>query len=275
MSTTNPLWRTTEWEDILARHKIIDPPAPVVTEEQLTRVAVEVAESYDPLAHKTIEQLNKLEDDVEEDELEKYRQKRLAEMKSQALSHKFGSLYHIHKDEFVKEITEASHTDTVVCHLYQECLHECIQINNCLNEIANKYKKIKITKGISTDLIPNYPNSNLPTLLIYKNGICTKQIIGPLPYRDYNKSITVSTCLWVLCTLCNVFTNEEIDLYEDPRIDTHTHTHNKSGTYSYNRGALFGNKINKNDNSSNEEDNNNNDDIDDRGYSSNRLGGGR
>jgi hypothetical protein len=48
----------------------------------------------------------------------------------------------------------------------------------CLEDLASKYPGTKFVKIISTDCIPNYPDSNLPTLLVYLNGAVKKNITG-------------------------------------------------------------------------------------------------
>lgn len=48
----------------------------------------------------------------------------------------------------------------------------------CLEELARKYPATKFVKIISTDCIPNYPDRNLPTLLVYKNGAVKANYVG-------------------------------------------------------------------------------------------------
>ncbi|KAE9457530.1 hypothetical protein C3L33_10568, partial [Rhododendron williamsianum] len=47
---------------------------------------------------------------------------------------------------------------------------ECGLLLQCLEDLATKYPGTKFVKIISTDCIPNYPDRNLPTLLVYNNG---------------------------------------------------------------------------------------------------------
>lgn len=49
---------------------------------------------------------------------------------------------------------------------------------DCLEDLASKYPGTKFVKIVSTDCIPNYPDSNLPTLLVYFNGAVKKNITG-------------------------------------------------------------------------------------------------
>lgn len=48
----------------------------------------------------------------------------------------------------------------------------------CLEELARRYPATKFVKIISTDCIPNYPDCNLPTLLVYNNGAVKANYVG-------------------------------------------------------------------------------------------------
>lgn len=45
---------------------------------------------------------------------------------------------------------------------------------NCalLQELAQKYPQSKFVRIISTEAIPQYPDSNLPTVIVYKDKAC-------------------------------------------------------------------------------------------------------
>lgn len=48
-----------------------------------------------------------------------------------------------------------------------------------LNNLARKFPATKFVKSISTTCIPNYPDSNLPTIFIYYEGDLKQQFAGP------------------------------------------------------------------------------------------------
>lgn len=54
----------------------------------------------------------------------------------------------------------------------------CQILLQCLEELATKYPATKFVKIISTDCIPNYPDRNLPTVLVYKNGALKSNYVG-------------------------------------------------------------------------------------------------
>ena len=65
----------------------------------------------------------------------------------------------------------------VVVHLFQET-PGCHLVNAILARLAAKYKSTKFCKIIADLCIPNYPDKNVPTLLIYGEGDLRKQIVG-------------------------------------------------------------------------------------------------
>ena len=57
-------------------------------------------------------------------------------------------------------------------------MSECATLQQCFDELAEKYPRTKFLKIYSTDCIPNYPDRNLPTTLIYKDTKCIQHLIG-------------------------------------------------------------------------------------------------
>lgn len=55
---------------------------------------------------------------------------------------------------------------------------ESAMLGECLTELAKKYPQSKFVKIISTECIPNYPDKNVPTVLIYKDTKCLQHLIG-------------------------------------------------------------------------------------------------
>jgi hypothetical protein len=133
----------------------------------------EAAEIDNTLASMNISQLDELADDCEEDEdklLDFYRQRRLAEIKIAQMRNKFGDVNEIIKADWVREVTEASETAWVVCHLYQDSIVECRLMENALQVLAPRFPDIKFVKIKSTQAVENWPDRNLPSLFCYANG---------------------------------------------------------------------------------------------------------
>ncbi len=70
--------------------------------------------------------------------LDEYREKRLRDLKIMQALNRFGSVYEITKDEWIREVTECSHTCHVIVHLYQDYIEDCrlmeetLQISKCI-----------------------------------------------------------------------------------------------------------------------------------------------
>ena len=51
-------------------------------------------------------------------------------------------------------------------------------VGQIISELAAKYTSTKFLKIISTDCIPNYPDKNLPTLVLYHAGALVQHLAG-------------------------------------------------------------------------------------------------
>nr|CAH7728706.1 unnamed protein product [Callosobruchus chinensis] len=185
----------TEWNDIL-RKKGILPPKPKekeISEEQIISMLEETIEKKTAegkhLADLNLEELDELEDSEDEAVLEEYRRKRIAEIKALAQGQKFGTVGEISAQDYVKEVNKAGEGIWVVLHLYKQGIPLCALVNEHLRILAAKYATVKFLKSISTVCIPNYPDTNLPTIFIYFEGELKQQITGPLELRGPNLTL--------------------------------------------------------------------------------------
>lgn len=62
----------------------------------------------------------------------------------------------------------------------------CALLNQHLNELARKFRHTKFLKSIAQTCIPNFPESNLPSMFVYFEGDLKKQIVGPIEFRGPN-----------------------------------------------------------------------------------------
>jgi hypothetical protein len=97
------------------------------------------------------------------------RRKRIQELQAAAAKPRFGSVEEISSNEFIEKVTNTSEKAWVVCFLYKSSHAGCALLGECLDELARKYHGTRFVKIISTSCIPNYPDQNLPTLLLYHN----------------------------------------------------------------------------------------------------------
>jgi len=54
----------------------------------------------------------------------------------------------------------------------------CKLIEQFFSELAAKFPATKFLKSVSSVCIPNYPDKNLPTVFVYRDGELRKQFIG-------------------------------------------------------------------------------------------------
>eukprot|EP01116_Phalansterium_solitarium_P011059 TRINITY_DN26669_c0_g1_i1.p1 TRINITY_DN26669_c0_g1~~TRINITY_DN26669_c0_g1_i1.p1 ORF type:complete len:240 (+),score=79.37 TRINITY_DN26669_c0_g1_i1:142-861(+) len=210
----------TEWEDILVKHGIIEardiPRAPTAAEydaaaaqvrddlHDLGKAALENAELD------TIDEL--LEDEDESDILETIRKRRIAEMQALAAKNKFGELIHINETEYKKEVSEADPELFVVVFLFKPSMPACQLMEKHLRTVAAKFAAVKFVKIRSEEAIANYPDRNLPTVLVYKSSQPLVNWIGLSPFGG--EAMTADDLEWNLAQLGAVKTQ----LSENPAI---------------------------------------------------------
>ncbi|KAJ2079641.1 phosducin [Coemansia sp. RSA 988] len=168
----------TEWNDILRKHGIL-PQQIKITQNDIYDTAVARAQEEESkrLEQLDLDELKELEDEEDDRVLEQYRQQRLAEMQAQQSKEKYGSLEHISEPDYKREVTEASKDSWIVVHLFRESIPECKLMNRILSELAQQYRATKFVKIISVECIHNYPDANLPTLLVYGEGDMKNQLV--------------------------------------------------------------------------------------------------
>ena len=160
----------TEWNDILRSQGIIPekPPSPTEELEELFEDAIQKQQER-RLDGKDLDELDALEDQEDEQFLQLYRLKRMAEIKELTQKQKFGSVYPVQKQDYEKEVTQASTACFVFLHLSLSSSLQSRILANIMTIIAQKYPEIKFCDIIATRCIENYPESSCPTLLVYHN----------------------------------------------------------------------------------------------------------
>ncbi|XP_059640923.1 uncharacterized protein LOC132283059 [Cornus florida] len=192
---------STQWDDIQRKLGNLPPKPPAFKPPPFTPAEDEDSKPRDKnwIDHKTEEELQDLEDDPDLDEdrfLKEYRNKRLAEMIETSKISRFGSVVPISGSDFVREVSQAPQDVWVVVILYKDSYPECGLLLRCLEELAKKYPATKFVKIISTDCIPNYPDRNLPTLLVYNNGAVKANYVG---LHTFGRRCTPEGVALVLC----------------------------------------------------------------------------
>ena len=169
---------TSEWEDIHVKLKNYLPREKEPTTDEIEKIAIEVAEKYEPLEHKKLEELNELDDDdYEDDVIKQYKEKRMAELKEFASKPKFGSVTELRKQDYITEVNNAPKDVFVVLHLYQTYVTECNVLNKVFDYLAQKFVLVKFMRIVATNCVENFQDEDCPTVFIYKNGTMFKQFL--------------------------------------------------------------------------------------------------
>jgi len=126
------------------------------------------------LEQSNLDELDELLEDDDRRVLEKYRQKRIAEMQALARKEKYGNLITIDETNFVQEVTEASKECAVVVYMCRDSVPQCRIVTEHMKKLAERFKA---TKFVKYDMRA-YPDRNFPTLLIYQDGQLKDQLVA-------------------------------------------------------------------------------------------------
>ncbi|CAG0914608.1 unnamed protein product [Notodromas monacha] len=205
----------TQWNDELRKHGILPKKECEVTEDDVVRMleatVLEKTKSGKSKDEMTLDELKELEDEEDERVFEEYRAKRIAELKLLSEANKFGEVREITGIDYTQEVNDAGEGIFVVLHLYKPGIPLCTLINNYLTILAAKFKSTKFLKSLSDSCIPNFPDSNLPTIFIYFEGAMKDKFLGPAALRGMN--ISIDELEWMLSKSGAV----KSDIKEDPR----------------------------------------------------------
>jgi len=168
---------TTEWEDIHVRLGNYEERPKETTQAELTKEAIEKVEQHDPLAKKNIEELKEMEDDFEDDFLEQYKKKRLEEIKNLSMRPQYGDVREISKQDYINEVNNAPKDVYVILHLHQDYVDVSGRLNMIFEELAKAYKTYKFLRIRADRCIENFPDTKVPTVIIYYNGELKHNIV--------------------------------------------------------------------------------------------------
>merc|ERR1711977_365389 len=209
-----------EWEDALIKHKVMDAPLDHRKMEFMLKMKREdeevLAEARgDKFAGKDLDELDELllEDEMESSVFEKYREARLAEMKAVQAKDIYSGLTHVTAQDYVKEVTQASEGTLVLLHLYQDYVPECTRLNEVMQELSMRHRAAKWCKIKSKDANADYPDSALPTLLVYKDGNVMDRMVSLK--TNGGQPVTADGLEWRLAAQGFVKTELEEDPFKD------------------------------------------------------------
>ncbi|KAJ5693082.1 Phosducin-like protein [Penicillium macrosclerotiorum] len=169
----------TEWNDILRQHGII-PEKPKDPEPLIQEALIEAQRRAheNRLEDKDLDELDALEDEEDEDFLQQYRQKRLAELSTLQQTSLFNQVYPLQKVDYAREVTEASKEAFVLVNLTSQGGNvESRVLTELWRQLATKFGDIKFCEIRADMCIEGYPERNTPTILIYKDTEIRKQLV--------------------------------------------------------------------------------------------------
>jgi hypothetical protein len=167
----------TEWNDALRKHGIIPqrPKTPEIEDpEPIDDKQKDLGDDLDDIDRLLEEDM----DDEEEAIFNKIRMERMAELKQKQSKDKYGTVIDINGQTWKQEVNQAGDDIWVIVHLYDKGVMLSNILNNHFVQLANKYKHVKFVRGVAKECVPNYPDKNLPTVFVYRNGTLAIQWIG-------------------------------------------------------------------------------------------------
>lgn len=96
---------TSQWDDAHRRLGNYSALPVEKKQEEYTTEAIDVLEGYDPLADKDLDELDDLEDDLDDNFLAQYKQKRMAELKVKEAMPKFGYIREITRQDYIDQVS--------------------------------------------------------------------------------------------------------------------------------------------------------------------------
>ncbi|KAF9452310.1 thioredoxin-like protein [Macrolepiota fuliginosa MF-IS2] len=176
----------TEFNDALRKHGIL-PPRPKTLPSPSPPTSPSLEERLDDLDDA---ELLELEEEAKDDEAERrireYHEKRLEDQRKEVQRARFGRVYPIGRDDYTREVTEASKVDEpgddkergtgVVCFLYKDGIPRSDRTFQHVQTLAQKYPRTKFVSIVGDKCIPNLPDSRIPMLIVYRRGDIKNQI---------------------------------------------------------------------------------------------------
>ncbi|KAH9484057.1 Phosducin-like protein 3 [Psilocybe cubensis] len=178
----------TEFNDALRKYGIIGPreSTPPSPSPPPSPTLDDVLDEF------TAKELQELSEDVNNEETERliavYRQKRIDEERRDRLRARFGEVYPIGREDYTREVTDASKVDEeddneekgtgVICFLYKDGIPRSDRAFQHVRGLARKYPRSKFVSIVGDKCIPNLPDSRVPMLIVYRKGEIRQQIVA-------------------------------------------------------------------------------------------------
>jgi hypothetical protein len=129
------------------------------------------------------------DDNLLDDEfLDRYRQQRLEELQEEKSrkkgEHEFGEVVLISRDEWNRHVNEDSMKHWVVVCLTSSDTERTGRVEQAVRQLAEAYRSTKFILIPSRSAIPNWPDSNLPSIFLYRYGKMQTELLRLSPETD-------------------------------------------------------------------------------------------
>eukprot|EP00281_Chroomonas_sp_CCMP1168_P002840 CAMPEP_0206270030 /NCGR_PEP_ID=MMETSP0047_2-20121206/32647_1 /ASSEMBLY_ACC=CAM_ASM_000192 /TAXON_ID=195065 /ORGANISM="Chroomonas mesostigmatica_cf, Strain CCMP1168" /LENGTH=228 /DNA_ID=CAMNT_0053698637 /DNA_START=24 /DNA_END=708 /DNA_ORIENTATION=- len=175
----NPKYDSTEWDELMKqygnrertnRDLLAEDEAEI--QARLAETILEEADKRDRAVEAALGETDAdaLEFETEEDErfFEEYKAKRLEELRQGAKARSYSGVMDIAADSFRQEVTDAANDETfVVVHLYRDGRGGLLSRGPVAAGAGEEQGQTKFTRIFYSNAIPNYPEANLPTVIVY------------------------------------------------------------------------------------------------------------
>ncbi|KAF5379877.1 hypothetical protein D9757_007187 [Collybiopsis confluens] len=178
----------TEFNDALRKHGIIPPrePTPPTPSPPASPTFSDILNDFTP------SELAELGQDAPDDETERmidaYRRQRIADDKAMEKKSRFGRVYPIGRDDYTREVTEASkineegdEKEEDIRNIYPTSLDSIPRSDRAFEHIktlAARYPRTKFVSIVGDKCIPNLPDGRIPMFIIYKKGEIRNQVVA-------------------------------------------------------------------------------------------------
>jgi len=194
MKTTKQTKQTTEWDELVQKKFGGNFVKEEDEERKGTRTMCDEKKEETNVATFSNERDDE-NDEEDEEELEfmkSYREKRIAEMLFMQKEEKedekeeknnnfiWNEYINVSHEQWTKEVTEVSRSHPVLVLLTKENSKACYLLERVMEDVARTYRtsRTKFRRAEARDIIPNYPERNVPTLILYRNGDVVENIVG-------------------------------------------------------------------------------------------------
>lgn len=149
-----------------------------ITNDVVMSNFIEALEQDEALNFLAYNEFSEIEDNIEEESIQRYRKNYIKEHQSTADKTQFGALTEIKKQNFIQEVKRAPKDVYVILHLYQNYIVHCRLIDECLSSLAKKFINHKFVRIQATCFISNFHDSDCPAIIIYKNSKVIHEMIA-------------------------------------------------------------------------------------------------